>query len=289
MVLQDANYNVCAIANTTGVCLERYNYTSYGEPNCLTPAFADRASTDYDWDILYTGRQYDAETGLYQYRNRYYHPQLGRFINRDPRGYWAGDANLYRYVRNNSVIYVDPSGLEWQPSKPLAEFMLDQCSGPCGPCDNFDMQQGWKALEDGLTLTSQVKGLKPSQFIRPQDINADGSIANDQLTTALHHCIASGMLAKYTSGACSQCIGDNREIFQYQYGADPSQPANTQQSIADTMKGIYNNREGRLCAGCRGDEGQFNPPCIRTRCTNASHLWWWKNQQRMIGRRRSRL
>ena len=112
MVLQDANYNVCAVANTTGVCLERYNYTSYGEPNCLTPAFADRASTDYDWDILYTGRQYDFETGLYQYRNRYYHPQLGRFINRDPMGYWGKDFNLYRYVGNGPLHVMDPCGLK---------------------------------------------------------------------------------------------------------------------------------------------------------------------------------
>ena len=110
MVLQDANYNVCAIANTTGVCLERYNYTSYGEPNCLTPTFADRASTDYDWDILYTGRQYDAETGLYQYRRRYYHPQLGRFINRDPIGYRVG-GNLYEYVSDNPLNAYDPKGL----------------------------------------------------------------------------------------------------------------------------------------------------------------------------------
>ena len=105
MALQDDNYNVCAIANTTGVCLERYNYTSYGESNCLTPAFADRASTDYDWDILYTGRQYDSETGLYQYRNRYYHPQLGRFVNRDPIGYGDGSINLYSYSQQNTGTF----------------------------------------------------------------------------------------------------------------------------------------------------------------------------------------
>ena len=109
MVLQDANYNVCAIASTTGTCLERYNYTAYGEPNCLTPTFADRASTDYDWDILYTGRQYDSETGLYQYRNRYYHPQLGRFINRDPM---LLGVNLYCYCCNAPLLQTDPSGLK---------------------------------------------------------------------------------------------------------------------------------------------------------------------------------
>lgn len=33
------------------------------------------------------------------------------FASRDPVLYWAGDENLYRYVCNNSVIYVDPTGL----------------------------------------------------------------------------------------------------------------------------------------------------------------------------------
>ena len=33
----------------------------------------------------YTGREPDA-TGLVHYRARYYHPELGRFVSRDPLG-----------------------------------------------------------------------------------------------------------------------------------------------------------------------------------------------------------
>jgi uncharacterized protein RhaS with RHS repeats len=44
-------------------------------------------------------------------RARCYHPQLQRFISEDPIGFLGGDWNLYSYVRNNPVRYIDPLGL----------------------------------------------------------------------------------------------------------------------------------------------------------------------------------
>ena len=55
-------------------------------------------------------RESDPETGLYYYRARYYDPAPGRFLNEDPVGFDAGP-NFYRYVSNNPVNEVDPSGL----------------------------------------------------------------------------------------------------------------------------------------------------------------------------------
>jgi RHS repeat-associated protein len=57
---------------------------------------------------LFTGREYDEESGLYDYRARSYHPLLGRFLQRDP--IQIGD-NLYRYVDDTPTAKVDPSGL----------------------------------------------------------------------------------------------------------------------------------------------------------------------------------
>jgi len=37
-----------------------------------------------DNPYLYTGQQFDALTGLYSLRARYYDPALGRFLSRDP-------------------------------------------------------------------------------------------------------------------------------------------------------------------------------------------------------------
>ena len=44
-------------------------------------------------------------------RQRWYDPQLQRFISRDPIGL-RGGANLYQYCNNNPTLFVDPSGLQ---------------------------------------------------------------------------------------------------------------------------------------------------------------------------------
>ena len=58
--------------------------------------------------VLYTGQQYDQETGQYYLRARYYNPVVGRFLQEDT---YRGDGlNLYAYCANNPVVYYDPSG-----------------------------------------------------------------------------------------------------------------------------------------------------------------------------------
>jgi len=59
--------------------------------------------------FLFQGQRYDEESGLYYMKNRYYDPETGRFITRDP----AGDGpNLYAFVNNNPINFVDPMGLD---------------------------------------------------------------------------------------------------------------------------------------------------------------------------------
>ena len=48
---------------------------------------------------------------LYFYRARYYDPKAGRFLTKDPIGFAGGDGNLYRYVTNNPINWMDPLGL----------------------------------------------------------------------------------------------------------------------------------------------------------------------------------
>jgi RHS repeat-associated protein len=65
---------------------------------------------DVNFRFSYTGRELDAETGLYNYRSRYYDPAVGEFVSEDRIGFASGDSNLSRYVTNNPVNYVDPTG-----------------------------------------------------------------------------------------------------------------------------------------------------------------------------------
>ncbi|MBY0588589.1 RHS repeat-associated core domain-containing protein [bacterium] len=110
----DANFNVTAAVDTSGNVVERYDYSPYGEPIFLDAKFdfdADSVS-DIAHSRTYTGQRLDTETGLYQYRNRYYHAKLGRFISRDPIGYEGSQWNLYEYVGGRPTISVDPEGLQ---------------------------------------------------------------------------------------------------------------------------------------------------------------------------------
>ena len=68
--------------------------------------------------FIFTGQRFDAETGLYYYKRRYYSPVLGRFLSRDSQ---TVDLNLYRYVRNRPTLFVDPSGFGpvWPDGTPI--------------------------------------------------------------------------------------------------------------------------------------------------------------------------
>jgi RHS repeat-associated protein len=53
----------------------------------------------------------DEGNGLFYMRARYYDPEAGRFISKDPIGFFGGDINFYAYVANNPVNWIDPEGM----------------------------------------------------------------------------------------------------------------------------------------------------------------------------------
>ena len=61
----------------------------------------------------FTGHEHDAETGLYYMKGRFYDPETGRFLSRDP---FAGTPfepfSLHRYAHayDNPTVFVDPTG-----------------------------------------------------------------------------------------------------------------------------------------------------------------------------------
>ncbi len=107
----DANHNVTAMLESDGDAVERYAYTAYGEATVYSPTWTSPSAPAIDGP-LYAGYWFDAETSLYQVRNRYYDAAIGTFVSRDPIGY-SGGINLYEYVGDSPMIRVDPSGLAW--------------------------------------------------------------------------------------------------------------------------------------------------------------------------------
>jgi RHS repeat-associated protein len=111
----DTQNSVLALSDAAGIVTERYAYDAYGLTSFFDSAGNVIPQSAVGNSYLFTGCQYDEETGLYYYRTRYLHPQRGRFISRDTLGIWgdlAGLGNGYAYVGNNPVNHVDPFGLQ---------------------------------------------------------------------------------------------------------------------------------------------------------------------------------
>jgi len=94
--------SVIALTNSAGSVVNLYEYSVYGEVSASDPNHPNR--------FLFTGREFDADTGLYYYRARYYNPYIARFLQTDPAGYGDG-MNCYAYCGNSPTNWVDPSGL----------------------------------------------------------------------------------------------------------------------------------------------------------------------------------
>ncbi|MBI5196646.1 MAG: DUF2778 domain-containing protein [Nitrospirae bacterium] len=95
--------SITALTDSTKAVVQSYVYDSFGQIISQTGTITN--------PYTFTGREYDAETGMYYYRARYYDATIGRFISEDPVGFAGGDVNLYAYVGNNPVNFVDPFGL----------------------------------------------------------------------------------------------------------------------------------------------------------------------------------
>jgi RHS repeat-associated protein len=59
----------------------------------------------------FAGGIYDADTGLVRFGARDYDAEIGRWTAKDPILFEGGDTNLYGYVVNDPVNFVDPIGL----------------------------------------------------------------------------------------------------------------------------------------------------------------------------------
>ncbi|WP_213938307.1 RHS repeat-associated core domain-containing protein [Pseudomonas sp. dw_612] len=74
-----------------------------------TAWWAARSAVEVDYKtIRYSGKEMDV-SGLYYYGARYYAPWLQRWVSSDPGGDVDG-LNLYGFVGNNPLRYVDPEG-----------------------------------------------------------------------------------------------------------------------------------------------------------------------------------
>ena len=104
---------VSGTGGSRGQVVEHRQYDSFGRlvRRTVSPAAGAASTAGVGVEFGYAGRPLEERTGLSDNRARWYEPATGRFVNEDPSGFKGGDANLFRYVGNDPLGRIDPSGL----------------------------------------------------------------------------------------------------------------------------------------------------------------------------------
>ena len=146
------------VVNSSGTLTARYDYDAWGVPELVSGTF--------DLDFRYTGHYYHQPSGLHLAPFRAYDAAFGRWLNADPLGE-SGGVNLYGYVTNDPLAWVDELGLFPEPPSYLdgirdiesARKKANECAK--SPQDAKDAVRQWeKANQKRGSSVKKNKGFK---------------------------------------------------------------------------------------------------------------------------------
>lgn len=144
----DALGSPIAKTNSAGSVIETSEYEPYGK--LLNRANDDRAG--------YTGHVMDSASGLTYMQQRYYDPQIGRFLSVDPVTANANTGamfNRYNYANNNPYRFKDPDG---RRCSEIVNAAVRGITGGGQTCSEMDSKKssGQLAAEDKTDKTARA-------------------------------------------------------------------------------------------------------------------------------------
>lgn len=112
------------VDTATGKVMTKYSYDEFG--NLLgefimagniplpvsVPFLGVLGRAHVEIPLGFAGGLFDRHTGLVHFGARDYDPSIGRWTTKDPIGFGGGDTNLYGYVMNDPVNFIDSEGTD---------------------------------------------------------------------------------------------------------------------------------------------------------------------------------
>ncbi len=152
----DARGSTAQLLDAGGTLVEQYEYDPYGVTSFFAADGSPISETAVGNTVLFTGQRWESETGLYNYRARFYNPEWGRFLSRDPLGF-RDSMNLYEYVVSNPINRIDPTGMKGTASGAIYDWATGNSDG-CSEIAtvSYDVGQKVRAL---FNKTVVLRGL----------------------------------------------------------------------------------------------------------------------------------
>jgi RHS repeat-associated protein len=233
----DANYNVTTITSSSGSPIERNTYSPYGAVTFLTATFLPLSpnATAIGNSATFNGRQYDAETGLYYYRSRFYQPLLGTFMARTSDTDDGGVQSSYEYEYSDPTTGISPLGGPLQAQQPAAQLniYLVNASDPIGTikqCKSVDAQ--WQYIVTGANCQGVI--------VQHVNVTCDLNTCNDKAYPNKGHKYYEVVTGNDTARLddphnCKNCKYAQRPAAKFYCRATPAGKGNRAQTIGQII------------------------------------------------------
>lgn len=211
------------MTDAAGRVVETYSYTAFGQAALQTEYGVALSASRVGNRYRFTGREYDAESGLYYYRVRMYNPAIGRFMQTDPVGY-ADGLNWYAYCGNKPIVLVDPSGSEAGWVETFSSLVVQTAKGNVGIRDVGAMYGGYlKGRFQGAA--AWVDGVIPFADPLQSTYNASEMRFSQAMGGVSRNAalLATGVAAWQAAGGATMQMGasySTRAGIHFYYGAE---------------------------------------------------------------------
>ena len=209
----DALGSPVAVTDASGNVIEREVYEPYGSP--ITRAPSDQPG--------FTGHVADSLTGLTYMQQRYYDPQIGKFLSVDPVTAYSnpvGAFNRYWYANNNPYRFTDPDGRQTinEEARRAANFVANTAKGIQSDVNTLVSTPGNEPLPMGpllrtATLPLAFTGGTVTRGATASIEAGSAGVASTLATNAARTAASVARKAGATRGAATGAVTRSGQIF----------------------------------------------------------------------------